>query len=91
MQNRVQEVTQQLRARTWEDLPTPLRRGVTVLAVVQVALFLYALVDLIRRPNYQVRGRKFAWYPVLFANYVGPLSYLIIGRKRGATPPSSAE
>jgi hypothetical protein len=45
-------------------------------------LFLFALVDLVRRPNDEVRGRKFLWYPVLFVNFVGPLTYLFVGRKK---------
>lgn len=76
------------RKQRWEDLSEPARRGISLLAVVQIALFLYALVDLIRRPAEEVRGgRKVLWMPVLFVNFIGPLAYIVVGRKRDDAVP----
>jgi len=75
--------------RRWKDLPSGTRRGLGLLASVQFALFASALVDLVRRPASQVRGgRKWAWLPVLFVNVVGPIAYLLLGR-RGAPKAST--
>lgn len=72
------------RKRRWKDLPSGAKRGIGIAASLQLALFASALVDLIRRPSSQVRGgRKWAWLPVLFVNFVGPIAYLTVGR-RGA-------
>lgn len=70
------------RKRRWRDLPKGTRRGLGIAASVQFALFASALVDLLRRPSAQVRGgRKWAWLPVLFVNFVGPIAYLLFGRR----------
>jgi len=68
--------------RRWEDLPAGTRRGLGIAASIQLALFVSALIDLVRRPASQVRGgRKWAWVPVLFVNFVGPIAYFAFGRR----------
>ena len=75
------------RRRRWQDLPPRARRGIGVIAFVQIALLASAAIDLIRRPASEVRGgRKWAWFPVLFVNFVGPVVYFLLGR----TPPQPA-
>lgn len=50
--------------------------------IIQVALVVYALMDLIRRP--QTRGPKWLWVIViLFINLIGPIVYLVVGRDEG--------
>ena len=47
--------------------------------IIQVALMVYALVDLVRRPR--TRGPKWLWIIViLFINLIGPIVYLVVGR-----------
>ena len=41
-----------------------------------------ALLDLRKRPAEQVRGPKKAWYPALFVNFIGPMTYLRYGRRK---------
>jgi hypothetical protein len=54
-----------------------------VVGVLQLTLLVWALVDLIRRPQTSALPR-WAWVViVLFANFLGPILYLLIGR----TPP----
>lgn len=68
--------------RRWQDL-TPQQRAVVVVAgTVQLALHGYAWADLIRRPAEQVNGPKPAWGAVLLISWVGPITYLTVGRKR---------
>lgn len=53
------------------------------IALVQVLLMVFALVDLYRRDASQVVfGKKWPWVlVVLFFSMIGPLIYLIAGRK----------
>ena len=50
--------------------------------IIQIALVVYALLDLIRRPR--TRGPKWLWVIViLFINLIGPIVYLVVGRDEG--------
>lgn len=64
------------------DLTPQQKRGLSMSGVVQVALLIYALVDIARRPEKEIRGSKGAWAAASFVNFVGPISYFIFGRKR---------
>jgi hypothetical protein len=65
----------------WNDL-TPAQRGVVVAGTaVEVVLTTVALVDLARRPGDQVRGPKLAWLAVCAVQPVGPIAYLVVGRR----------
>jgi Phospholipase_D-nuclease N-terminal len=68
--------------RTWTELPGWQRWTAAVLAPIEVALTTAAAIDLARRPGAQVRGRKALWWPVLFVQPVGPVAYLVWGRRR---------
>jgi Phospholipase_D-nuclease N-terminal len=48
--------------------------------ILQLALMIAALVDLIRRE--QTRGPKWVWVLViLFVNFIGPIIYFVAGRR----------
>jgi hypothetical protein len=48
--------------------------------LIQLALMITALVDLIRRA--QTRGPKWAWLLVIvLINFIGPIIYFVAGRK----------
>lgn len=51
-------------------------------AAVEVVLTTVALVDLARRPAEQVRGPKPVWALGCFVQPVGPIAYLLLGRRR---------
>lgn len=53
-----------------------------VAGIVELLLLLAALLDLRRRPVEQIRGSKRLWTLVAFINYVGPVAYFLVGRKR---------
>jgi cytochrome bd-type quinol oxidase subunit 1 len=57
-----------------------------VLGLVEIALDVFALVDLYRRPTKQVvLGNKWIWVViVLLVNMLGAIIYLAIGRKPAA-------
>ncbi|AEV68488.1 PLDc N-terminal domain-containing protein [Acetivibrio clariflavus] len=48
--------------------------------IFQVALLIYCIIDILRKG---VRNlNKPLWIAILFINLIGPIAYLIIGRKR---------
>jgi hypothetical protein len=63
-----------------------------VLAVVQITLDVIALLDLYRRPTAQVLfGNKWIWVAIaLLVNTVGPILYLVAGRKPAAIAENAA-
>jgi hypothetical protein len=71
------------RRRSWRDLSGRQRRFAVVAAVVQFALLAAALFDLRGRPSTRIRGPKLLWVAASFVNFVGPVAYFSIGRRRG--------
>jgi hypothetical protein len=73
----------------WSDF-TPCQRAVLVTgAVVQVTLLTAAQIDITRRPKEQIRGAKLLWRILVLVNFIGPIAYFAIGRKRtAATEPT---
>lgn len=61
---------------------TPVIAVLAVLAVVEIALDVIALIDLYRRPVAQiVTGNKWIWLAIiLLVNILGAVAYLAIGR-----------
>jgi hypothetical protein len=51
--------------------------------VVQEALAAATLWDLRDRPRARIRGSKKLWVAAAFVNFVGPLAYFTVGRRRG--------
>ncbi len=47
--------------------------------VLELALMIFALIDLIKRPN--TRGPKWVWAVIIiFFNLFGPIAYFLFGR-----------
>lgn len=67
--------------RSFSDLTPRQQRLVAIGGVVQVSLQLFVLIDLRRRSDDQVRGSKRLWRTASFVNTVGPLAYLLAGRR----------
>ena len=65
----------------WEELSAGRRRVVVVASAIELALTALALVDLSRRPKALVRGPKRRWAVVCFVQPVGPIAYLLFGRR----------
>jgi hypothetical protein len=68
--------------RRWGELSQRQRGAIVVGGVVQLILLVAALVDLRRRPPDQVNGPKPLWMAISLVNFVGPLAYFALGRKR---------
>ena len=51
-------------------------------ALVELGLVVFALVDLIRRPAAEVNGNKWAWgAAIVLLNPLGSIAYLFAGRR----------
>jgi hypothetical protein len=68
--------------RRWSDLAPGERRAIVLGGAVQLVLLGAALADLRRRPSDEIRGGKRLWVPAVFVNFVGPVAYFLLGRKR---------
>jgi len=66
----------------WDELGGAQKGAVVVTGIVQVALLVAALTDIYRRPTDEIRGPKLLWAAASFVNFVGPISYFLLGRKR---------
>lgn len=66
----------------WDDLSGTQKRAIVLSGTAQIALLVAALVDIYRRPADEIRGGKLLWTAAAFVNFVGPLAYFLIGRKR---------
>ena len=69
--------------RRWSELSAAQQVLAVAIAVVQLGLLVAALSDLRRRPADDIRGPKPAWVLASFVNFVGPIAYFAVGRKRG--------
>ena len=66
----------------WSELSPAKRTLIVVGGIVEVALLGAALWDIRSRPADQIRGGKGMWVAISFVNFVGPISYFVVGRKR---------
>jgi hypothetical protein len=64
---------------------------IAVAIAVELALLLWALVDLIKRPEAEILGgRKWPWILlVAFVNLIGPIVYLTVGRTTPTLAPGT--
>lgn len=67
--------------KTWSDLSTGQQAAVVAAGAVEVVLTAYALTDLVRRPASAVRGPKLLWAAGCFVQPLGPIAYLVRGRR----------
>jgi hypothetical protein len=66
----------------WDDFTPAQQAAILVAASIELALTATALVDLARRPREQVRGPKALWALGCVVQPVGPIAYLVAGRRR---------
>ena len=67
----------------WSDLTSTQQLLIIGLGAVELVLTATALVDLARRPADQVRGPKPLWVLGCLVQPVGPLAYLVLGKRPG--------
>lgn len=65
----------------WSDFAPAEQVAVVALGVAEVVTTTIAVVDLVRRPREQVRGPKALWFAANVVQPVGPVAYLLFGRR----------
>ncbi len=65
----------------WSELSNGERSLMVIGSAVQLGLQVVALVDLYRRDQSEIRGKKSWWVALSFVNFLGPIAYLIGGRR----------
>jgi Phospholipase_D-nuclease N-terminal len=69
--------------RRWSDLSLRARAAIIAFLALTLGFAAAAEVDLARRPESTVRGRKRVWAGVIAANWlIGPVAYILFGRRR---------
>ena len=66
----------------WRDRTARERAAMIALAAAQFALTAWAQRDLSDREHDEVRGPKLAWRVVNMVTVVGPVTYLVAGRRQ---------
>ena len=63
------------------DLPTAALVLLGIALLAQLALMIWALVDVIKRPDDRIRGPKWLWVIIIvFGELIGPIVYLAVAR-----------
>ncbi|MBE0009955.1 MULTISPECIES: PLD nuclease N-terminal domain-containing protein [unclassified Arthrobacter] len=70
------------KSRKWSDLSDRQKAMTLVMGSIQLSLAATAWTDLAKRPPEQVNGPKLAWTAIIAINFVGPVLYFVIGRRR---------
>ena len=70
--------------RKWSELSSGAKALIVVGSIIELTLTAFALKDLRSRSSDQVRGPKWLWRLLAFVQPVGPVSYLVLGRKRSS-------
>lgn len=70
------------RKKTWKEMSPSARVGFALVGIAQVSLLIAAQRDISRRPAELINGPKAAWRAASFINFVGPVGYFVLGRKR---------
>lgn len=66
----------------WNDLSQKQKAGIGIASLLQFILLAAALADIYRRNENQIRGSKYMWAALSFINFIGPIAYFILGRKK---------
>ena len=70
------------RKKRWSELSTWQQRAIVLGGIAELVMTTFALRDLARRPRRQVRGWKPMWLLACVVQPVGPILYLVAGRRR---------
>ncbi len=73
--------------KSWSDLSPAQQAAIVVGGAAELALTTYAGRDLVHRPSSAVRGPKVLWLLAMVVQPLGPIAYLLVGR-RGPRPSS---
>lgn len=70
------------RTKSWNDMTSTQKKLVVVGGIAEVVVTAWCAKDLRQRPAALVRGPKLLWAPALSVQPIGPIAYLLWGRRR---------
>jgi hypothetical protein len=73
--------TSQRKKRSWSDFSPRQRTAIALCAITELIMTIIAFRDLARRPAAKVRGWKPLWVVTCLVQPVGPVLYLLVGRR----------
>jgi hypothetical protein len=76
--------------RRWQDLSPANRALIVTGATVQLCLLTAAQLDIRKRTPEQLNGPRWLWVVVSFVNFVGPIAYFVLGRRK-SVPASTVD
>jgi hypothetical protein len=74
--------TSQRRKKRWSDFSPQQQTAIVLGAIAELIMTTIALGDLARRPARQVSGGKLLWVLACFVQPIGPVLYLVVGRRQ---------
>lgn len=75
----------------WSEFTPTEQRLMVVGGLVQLTLMVSAQRDISKRPAEAIRGPKWLWRLVSMINFVGPVAYFAVGRRRPGTDSGAPE
>jgi|SRR5215212_6839111 len=66
----------------WKDFSSAQKTRIVVQATIQMALAAWALWDIRHRSADRIKGSKRLWTLAAFVQPVGPIAYMLFGRKK---------
>ena len=66
----------------WRDMSTAQKTRIVLQPLVHLGLLAAVLLDIRRRAPNRIRGSKRLWRIAAFVQPIGPISYVLFGRKR---------
>ena len=70
------------RKKTWRDLSAGQKSAAVIGGVGELVVTTRAVRDLLRRPREEVRGPKLLWLLASCVQPLGPVAYILVGRRR---------
>lgn len=71
-----------MKQKRWSELTGRQKITILVMGTLQILLLTGALWDIRHRPADEVKGSKRMWALLSFVNFVGPIAYFVVGRRR---------
>ena len=65
----------------WSDFSRRQQQAIVLGAIAELAMTTIAVADLTRRPATQLRGAKPLWLVTFVVQPIGPILYLLVGRR----------
>ena len=71
-----------MQKKSWAGFSAIQKIGVIIGATIQFGLLVGGLWDLAHQPADEVRGDRRFWAGFMFVNWMGPIAYFTVGRKK---------